>query len=102
MIRGNIPQNRRLIDSKWVLKNKTDCRFRARLVAWGYTQIIGAGLIENYSPVVTDITLRVILLLWLINKMDSHTIDVETAFIYAVLEEEIYMKIPEGMAEVLE
>ena len=51
---------------------------------------------------VTDVTLRGILLMWLINKWDSHTIDVETAFLYAVLEEEIYTKMPEGMAESLE
>ena len=48
---------------------------------------------------VTEFTLRVILLMWLVNKSDSHTIGVETAFLYAVLEEEIYMNIPEGMTE---
>ena len=46
--------------------------------------------------------LHEILLMWLINKRDSETIDVETAFLYALLEEEIYTKIPEGMVEVLE
>ena len=51
---------------------------------------------------VTDITLQVILPMWLINKWGSHAIDVEKSFLYAVLEEEIYMKIPEGMAEVFE
>ena len=40
--------------------------------------------------------------MWLINKWDSETIDVETAFLYELIEEEIYMKIPEGMIEVLE
>ena len=38
----------------------------------------------------------------LINKWESHTIDVEVEFLYAVLEEEIYTKIPVGMAEVIE
>ena len=40
--------------------------------------------------------------MWLINKWDSQTIDVKTEFLNAVIEEEIYMKLPEGMAEVLE
>ena len=40
--------------------------------------------------------------MWLINKWDSDTIDVETEFLYAVLEEEIYMKIPEINSEVVE
>ena len=51
---------------------------------------------------VTDVTLRVILLMWLINKWDYRTIDVETEFLYALLEEEIYMEIPEVMTKVLE
>ena len=40
--------------------------------------------------------------MWVINKWDSQTIDVETEFLYALLEEEIYINIPEVMAEVLE
>ena len=67
----------------------------------GYKTILGVDFTENYSPVVTDLTLRVILIIWLINRWDSHNIDAETAFLYAVLEEEIYRKIPEGMAEAL-
>ena len=51
---------------------------------------------------ITDIRINAILLMWLINKWDPQNIDPETAFLYAVLEEEIYMKIPEVIAEVLE
>ena len=40
--------------------------------------------------------------MWLIKKCNSHTIDVEIEFLYAVLEEEIHMKIIEVMAELLE
>ena len=39
--------------------------------------------------------------MWLINKWDYQTKDVEKYFLYAVLEEAIYMKIPEGMVEVI-
>ena len=51
---------------------------------------------------VIDVTLRVILIMWLINKWDYQTIDFKTEFLYAIIEGKIYMKIPEGMAEVLE
>ena len=51
---------------------------------------------------VPDVTLRVTILMWLINKWDSSTINVETSFLYALLKVEIYIKIPEGMLEVLE
>ena len=40
--------------------------------------------------------------MWLINKWYSETIDIETEFFYALIEEEIHLKIPLGMAEVLE
>ena len=79
-------QNRRLIDSKWLIKKKRYSQFRAGLVARGYTQIPGEDFTKNYSPVVTDFAPHVILLFWLINKWDSDTIDVETAFLYALLE----------------
>ena len=76
-----MPPSRRLIDSKWVFKKKIDGRFRSRLVARGYNQIKGVEFTKNYSKVVTDTTLRVILLMWLINKWDSCNIDFETAFL---------------------
>ena len=56
---------------------KRDGRFRERLVARGYTQIPGVDFTENYSPVVTEVTLSIILLMRLINKWDSQTIEVE-------------------------
>ena len=51
---------------------------------------------------VTDVKLRIIILMWFINEWDYQTIYNETAFLYTLIEEEIYTKMPEGMAEVLE
>ena len=45
-----------------------DVQYRARLVTWGYTQIPLLDFTKNYSPVVTDVTLRDILHMWAINK----------------------------------
>ena len=92
--RRNMPPNRYLIDSKRAFKNKLYGRFRTRLVAQGYTQIPVLYFTNNFSPVVTDVTIRVILLMWLINKWYYKTIGVKTEFLYAIPEEEIYMKIP--------
>ena len=61
--RRNMPPNRRIIDSKWVFKKKIYAQFRARLVARGYTHIMGVDFTENYSPVVNDLTLFFIILL---------------------------------------
>ena len=87
--RRNIPPSRHLIGSKWVFKNKIDGIFRARLVSRWYTQIPGLYFADNYSSVVTGVTLSIILIMWLIKKWDSQTIDVETEFLYSLLEEEI-------------
>ena len=86
--------NRRLIYSNWLFNKKRDVLISARLVPRGNAQSTRVELTENYSPVVTDVILHVIILIWLINKWDSHNIDVETEFLYAVLEEDIYMKMP--------
>ena len=98
--KANVPQNRRLIGSKWVFKVKRNGVFRARLVALGYNQIPGVDYTDNFAPVINDVTYRLVLLNWLINDWDSQVIDVETAFLYGNLEEEIYLKCPEGLSEV--
>ena len=95
--RNSIPEGRRLIGSKWVFKEKRDGRFRARLVCLGYSQILGVDFSNNYAPVGNDITFRVIMVLRLIYNLH---VDVETAFLYRKLEEEIYMEIPMGYKEV--
>ena len=51
---------------------------------------------------VTDVTLHTILLVRLIKNWYSQTIGVKKAFLYVVIEEEIYTKIPKGIEEVLE
>jgi len=98
--RNSIPEGRRLIGSKWVFKQKRDGRFRARLVCLGYSQIPGVDFSDNYALVGNDITFRVIMVLCLIYNLHAVFLDVETAFLYGKLEEEIYMEIPTGYKEV--
>ena len=51
---------------------------------------------------VADVTLQIILIMWLIDNWYSLNIDAETAFSYAILEEELFMKIIEVIADVFE
>src|SRR5690606_22323231 len=51
------PANRKIVDCKWVYKVKTDAngyleRYKARLVARGFTQVPGQDFDEIFSPVV--------------------------------------------------
>jgi Reverse transcriptase (RNA-dependent DNA polymerase) len=79
-----------------------DGRFRARTVAKGFTQIPGKDFQENHSPVVNDTTFHTILVLKLLLGLDAGQFDIETAFLYGELEEELWMDLPEGYSEYLQ
>ena len=95
--RSMIPKDRRVVKSKWVFKIKRNGIFCARLVACGYSQIPGIDFSASYSPVINDITFRMLLLAMIYFGLTGKIVDVETAFLYGDLEEEIYMKFPPGM-----
>ena len=95
-----IPENRRLIGNKWVFKIKRDGTYRARLVALGYSQIPAVDYTDNFAPVAHDVSFRIALARMMVEKLDSLVMDVETAFLYGDIEEEIFMKSPVGMEEI--
>ena len=98
--RKKIPSNRRLIGNKWVFKIKRDGTYRARLVALGYSQIPGVDYTDNFAPVAHDVFFRIALARMMVEKLDSLVMDVETAFLYGEIDEEIFMKSPVGMEEI--
>ena len=98
--RKKIPNNRRLIGNKWVFKIKRDGTYRARLVALGYSQIPGMDYTDNFAPVAHDVSFKIALARMMVEKLDSLVMDVETAFLYGDIEEEIFMKSPIGMEEI--
>ena len=50
------------------------------------------GSIGNFAPVAHDVSFRVALARMMVEKLDSLVIDVETAFLYGEIDEEIFMK----------
>ena len=97
ILRKNVPKDRRLIGCKWVFKKKKNGVYRARLVALGYSQIPGVDYTENFAPVVDDVTFRLVLIWAWLCGLEGEVIDIETAFLYGDLEQEIYMTVPEGL-----
>ena len=95
-----IPENRRLIGNKWVFKIKRDGTYRARLVALGYSQIPGIDYTDNFAPVAHDVSFSIALARMMVENLDSLVMDVETAFLYGDIEEEIFMKSPVGMEKI--
>ena len=94
---ADIPNNRKPVGCKWVFEIKRDGRHRARLVAQGFTQIPGVDFTDCFAPVVNDVTFRMIIVMVLVRNMEVRMIDVETAFLHGDLEEEVYMRVPQGL-----
>ena len=98
--RKKIPNNRRLIGNKWVFKTKRDGTYRARLVALGYGQIPGVYYTDNFAPVAHDLSFRIALVRMIMEELDSLVMDVETAFLYGDIDEEIFMMSLVGMEQI--
>lgn len=98
----DLPQGRKAIGSKWVYKLKRDssgniAKYKARLVAQGFTQRYGIDYDEVFAPVARSTTFRTLLSIAGKNKLFVKQYDVKTAFLNGRLDEEIYMKPPQGM-----
>ena len=90
---------RKPIGSKWVFKKKTNAegkveKYKARLVAKGYSQVSGIDFGDIFSPVAKVASIRLLLSV----AAAFEQMDVKTVFLHGDLEEEIYMKKPEGFA----
>ena len=96
-----LPANRKAVGSKWVYKQKIGPdgsveRYKARLVAQGFSQKYGLDYDETFSAVVRFESLRTLISLAVQNGMKLHQMDVTTAFLNGELEDEVYMRQPEG------
>nr|GEX02178.1 hypothetical protein [Tanacetum cinerariifolium] len=71
-------------------------RYKARLVARGFTQRAGIDYNEVFLPVVRHTSIRVILALIACKDFKLEQLDVKTAFLHGNLEKVIYMRHPSG------
>jgi hypothetical protein len=98
------PKDRKTVGSKWVFKVKTNEdgrveRYKASLVAQGFTQVKGAHYDETFYPVVRMELLRTLVIMGVQRGLQLYQVDVTTAFLNGVLEEEIFMSPPEGFVQ---
>nr|KAJ0200300.1 hypothetical protein LSAT_V11C600326060 [Lactuca sativa] len=86
---------------KWILKRKmkvdgTIAKYKVGLVIQGFRQKECIDFFDTYAPVARISTIRLLLALAAIHNLVIHQMDVKTAFLNGDLDEEIYMKQPEG------
>lgn len=92
----------KIIDSKWVFKvvrEKTSdkLRYKARLCARAFCQKQGIDYNETFAPVIRYDSLRTFLARVTQDDLEMLQFDVCTAFLYGELDEEIFLKVPEGL-----
>ena len=97
-----LPAGAHTIGSKWVFRRKYDadgrvCKYKARLVAKGFAQREGEYG-ETFAPVLYYKTLRVLLALAATDNYELLQMDVPTAFLNATIKEEVFMRLPAGLA----
>ncbi|KAG8492199.1 hypothetical protein CXB51_009896 [Gossypium anomalum] len=95
------PANRKIIGVKWVYKAKQNAdgslnKLKARLVVKGFSQKYGLDYFETYAPVARLDTIRLIVGLAAHMQWNVYQLDVKSAFLNGILEEEIYVEQPEG------
>ena len=97
-------EGKNIVGSRWILKVKRDedggvDRFKARLVAQGYSQVKGDDYDEVFSPVARYTSVRSLLALANAHDLEIHQMDVKTAFLNGSLDCDIYMSQPEGFVD---
>jgi len=96
-----LPLGAKVVDSGWVFKVKLNAdgsveRYKSRLVAKGYSQRPGFDYTEVFAPTFRPASLRLILALAAREGFKLRSIDISSAFTYGDLDEDIYMRQPEG------
>lgn len=98
---ATLPKGQKAIGVKWVYKAKKNEkgeveRYKARLVAKGYSQCAEIDHEEVFAPVARLETIRLLISLVAYNNWKIYQMDVKSAFLNGLLEEEVYIEQPMG------
>jgi transposase InsO family protein len=100
------PTGVKIVGSRWVLTVKfgadgTITRYKARFVVQGFSQTKGVDYFETFAPVVSLTTVRMVIALAATNHWPLTQMDVETAFLNALVSEDIYVRQAPGFIDPL-
>jgi hypothetical protein len=88
-----------VIGTKWVFKNKQGedgevVRIKAHLVAQGYSQVEDLDFGETFAPVARLEAIRILLAFVVSKGFKLYRMDVKSAFLNGVIQEELYVRQP--------
>ncbi|GJX63994.1 putative ribonuclease H-like domain-containing protein [Tanacetum coccineum] len=100
----DLPHGKRAIGTKWVYRNKKDergivIRNKARLVTQGYTQEEGINYNEVFALVARIKAIRLFSGYASFKDFVVYQMDVNSAFLYGKIEEEVYVCQPPGFED---
>ena len=93
--------NEKVLGNMWIFTRKYDSqgrllRYKARLVVLGNQQQYNVDFTETFSPTLRFTSLRLLIMVATHYDWTMFQLDVKTAFLYGDLEEDIFMKLPDG------
>ena len=91
------PEGKSVVTSRWIYKVKyaTDGSIekqKFRFVAWGFLEIEGIDYEETFAPVARYASIRTVMAIVAEMGWKIHRMDVKTAFMNVILEEEVYIE----------
>ncbi|GJW07522.1 putative ribonuclease H-like domain-containing protein [Tanacetum coccineum] len=100
----DLPNGKKAIGTKWVFRNKKDergimIRNKARLVAQGHRQEEGIDYEEVFAPVARIEAIRLFLAYASFMGFLVYQMDVNSAFLYGTIKEEVYVTQPPGFKD---
>ena len=97
----DLPSGKSAIGCKWVYKIKTRSdgtvdRYKARLIARGFTQEYGIDYENTFAPVAQFSSIKTLIAVSATGKCPLFQMDVKNVFLNGKLSDEVYMKLPIG------
>jgi hypothetical protein len=95
------PKGKYVVTSKWIykIKHATDGRvknYKARFVSRGFSEVEGIDYEETFAQVSRYTSIHAIISLTTSMGWRLHQMDVKTSFLNGEIEEEVYIKQPNG------